>query len=381
MRLPFNPLTFLAGLSATVKLVEAGHYSRGVEALFMYTAYRMDVELSAAKAIAEGTWDPNDPDAEKPWKLARDIPDDDAHTTESDWDQPRDRSKYGHNFHSFIRQTQGKSSRYPQSGTPGFDDLKDRWNPSLEDVKMMAKWGAPKDTNTGGTLDPSQKYPYNGFELRKLLGGCCDGNAGADNRDSYFRWHNILSIVGYRVKELYEQDPTAGKPFYDKMRACLVNAHIARTLESEHYKIQGVRKLFSQIKNVSQNWVKVDNKVLMKDHINGADREESIWRGNDDTMDALNTDETKKNIKAKLTGGNKPIAKSTIEALKDISKNWGSTKASDSSSVWGDDQTVLHEKVREQTYVLRRAMQRQMKSTDGSSEGCGFIAPSPPKGS
>jgi hypothetical protein len=379
MRLPFHPLTFLAGLTATVKVVEAGHYARGVEALFMYTAYRMDVELSAAKAIADGTWDPNDPDAEKPWKLARDIPDDDAHTTESDWDQPRDRSKYGHNFHSFIRQTQGKSSNYPRSGTPGFDDVSDRWNPSPESVKMMAKWGAP--ANTGGHMDPSQKYPYNGFELRKLLGSCCDENAGS-NRDSYFRFHNVLSIVGYRVKELYEQNPTAGRPYYEKMRICLVNAHIARTFESEEYKIKGVRKLFSTLPNASQSWVEVEKNKLVREKVNGADVDESIWRGDGDTMkESLNTDVTIHTIKQKLTGGNKALAKSTKAALLDISKNWGTAKKSDPSQIWGDEQTVLHEEVRSQTSVLRRAMGRQMRNTDGSSEGCGFTSPTPAKGS
>jgi hypothetical protein len=376
MRLPFHPLAILAGLSATVKVVEAGHYARGVEALFMYTAYRMDVELSSAKAIADGTWDPNDPDAEKPWKLARDVPDDDAHTTESDWDQPRDRSKYGHNFHSFIRQTQGKSSRYPQSGA-GFDDVADRWNPDMESVKRMAEWGAP--SSGGGNMDPSQKYPYNGFDLRKLLGGCCDGNAGS-NRDDYFRFHNILSIVGYRVKELYEQNPTAGKPYYEKMRKCLLNAHIARTFESEEFKIKGIRKVFSKINNVSMKWVISDPDKLVKEHVNGADTDDSIWRGEKDTIkEALNTDATKDMIKDSLKG-NKPLAKSTIATLKDVSKNWGSAKASDSSQVWGDEQTVLHEKVRQQTYVLRKAMKNQLKNTDGSSEGCGFTAPSLPSG-
>ncbi|RGP69671.1 hypothetical protein FSPOR_4483 [Fusarium sporotrichioides] len=374
MRLPCNPLAALVALSATLKVVQAGSAVRGLEALFMYTAYRMDVEISSARAIADGTWDPNDPNAEKPWKLGRDIPDDDAHTTATDWDQPRDPNKYGHNFHSFIRQTQSANSRYPQSG-PKWGAV-DRWNPTVESVKDMASWEGPTGSG-GGSMDPSAKFTYNGFDLHKLLGGCCQ-NKGATNKDAYFRFDNIYKIVGYRVAELYEKDPAAGKAFHEKMSKCLYNTYIGRTFEAEPFKIDGIRNEFAKIKGASRSWVEVKKDVSVTQHVQGATAASSIWTDEDKIPQALNTKKTKDTIKQKLEGNSK-LRKELVKLMKDAAENWGSTSEHDDEKKWGDTQTQLHENVRAQVMTLGSALGKQMKSTDGSLQGCGFQAPNPPK--
>ncbi|KAH6951384.1 hypothetical protein DER45DRAFT_635421 [Fusarium avenaceum] len=375
MRLPCHPLAALVALSAALKVVEAGSAVRGLEALFMYTAYRMDVELSSAKAIADGTWDPSDPDAEKPWKLGRDLPDDASHTTATDWDQPRDPNKYGHNFHSFIRQTQSANSRYPESG-PEWGAV-NKWNPTLESVKNMARWAGPA-SGSGGSVDPSAKFTYNGFDLHKMLGGCCQDKT-ATNKDAYFRFDNIYKIVGYRVKELYEQDPAAGRQFHDKMSKCLYNTYIGRSFEAEPFKIDGIRAEFAKIKGASRKWVIVKEKVPVKDHVLGADSPISIWKDKDDLIpEALDTSKTRKEIKGSLKG-NEKLAKELVKVMKDAAANWGSTSERDSTKQWGDTQTQLHENVRSQVMTLGEALREQMKSSDGSSQGCGFQAPNPPK--
>ncbi|KAM0339001.1 hypothetical protein ACHAPU_011102 [Fusarium lateritium] len=373
MRFRFNPLAALTALSVSLKIVEAGSAVRGLEALFFYTAYRMDVDLSSARAIADGSWDPNDPDAEKPWHIARDLPDDAAHTTATDWDHPRDPNKYGHNFHSFIRQTQGSSSRYPTSG-PQWGAV-DKWNPTLDSVKGMASWEGATGTG-GGDMDPSAKFTYNGFDLQKMLGGCCQDKS-ATNKDAYFRFDNIYKIIGWRVKELYEQNPAAGRAHYEKMARCLYNSYIGRTFEAEPYKITGIRDEFAKIKGASRNWVEVKTNVLVKDHVNGADTPNSVWKGDDDKIPlALDTSKTKKTIKGALKN-NKDLAKKVINVMKDVAENWGSMPENSKDTKWGDAQTRMHENVRKQVFVLGQALGKQMKQ-GGDSSQCGFTAPQSP---
>ncbi|KAH6680105.1 hypothetical protein F5X68DRAFT_234622 [Plectosphaerella plurivora] len=135
MRFRFKPLAMLA-MSMALDVVHAGWEVRGVEALFMYTAYRMDVDLSSAAAIAAGTWDPTDPDAEKPWKLGRNLPD--RTGTALDRPVPAPAGKYGLNFHEFARLAGRSAFTYPRDG-PERNAI-NSWAPTLLSVKNMARW-------------------------------------------------------------------------------------------------------------------------------------------------------------------------------------------------------------------------------------------------
>ncbi|KAF9881458.1 hypothetical protein CkaCkLH20_00604 [Colletotrichum karsti] len=381
MRLTVKSL-FLFLVSFTFRLVEAGWQVRGVEARYLYAVYRMDVEISAAKAIADGTWDPKDPDSEKPWKLGRDLKD-----TSVDTDYPDGREgKYGLNWHSFIRATQNGNSNYPMKDLAS--RIGDSWMPSLKDVEKLAVFEPDDGRKLKPADDPkalsTDKFTFAGFNLDKILGGLNKGK-GRPANDDYFMFDNLLKIVGQRGYELHKQDSTRAKPFFEIMDESLREASMGRALEAEKFKLEGARDdllKFDKEKNktpiLSKKWfISVTTTVGDKENgIKGGDKSELF---KDKEVTKLDVKATVKELKNKVgKNANFPTYK---ERLKALAKQWGQKGTfGDKDVTWGGNEAKTHEDVRKQQTVLRKAMAKQTGgSVDFGEGGCGYDVPADPK--
>ncbi|EGY15835.1 hypothetical protein VD0002_g7857 [Verticillium dahliae] len=388
----FNaPSLVVAILGATVRMVHAGMSVRGAEALYIYNVYRMDVEISAARALADGSWSGPGDTREVPWKIGRYLGDS---TVPEDYPNGRG-NHYGLNFHAFIRLTQGSGSNYPRNNHQS--RIADDWMPTLLEVKNLPRF--PPDSGELMPIDSNtptpQRYTFSSFDLHKMLGATSKG-AGLNAKNPYFWFDNVLKILGKRAAQLYELDPARGAGYFNNMKPCLRESHVGRTIEIEPFKQEGIGKdLVALAKqqgmgsSFSRNWIKTKEVTPA----------ENIRKGGDETVyfsqmpdpknanqmvpykytafdSAATSDAIKKNTK-------KQFREALQARMKVMAKEFGTKGPDDENGkpewILGDEQNVKHENVRKQVWVLKINHERQQDSATGSASGCGYKKPADPK--
>ncbi|KAH7363517.1 hypothetical protein B0T11DRAFT_353800 [Plectosphaerella cucumerina] len=380
MRFRFKPLAMLA-MSMALDVVHAGWEVRGVEALFMYTAYRMDVDLSSAAAIAAGTWDPTDPDAEKPWKLGRNLPD--RTGTALDRPVPAPAGKYGLNFHEFARLAGRSAFTYPRDG-PERNAI-NSWAPTLLSVKNMARWqhrAGQAMPDIDSNVDMADKFSFGGFDLDKLLGDCCKATTHQGN-SNYFQWDNILKVVGYRIHELYQLNPGGAAIYLRDLRAAAKEAVIGRGMDAEKFKSKAIydsvrrdveAKLPGKGSSIGRAWVITSPTVKVSVQVPNS--ENSIFADNE-IKNAVDVKATVKKFKQSLKS-NPALRDVAIDSMKHMARKWGSA-AGGSYAQAGDAGALEHERVRAEFITLRSSILKMQGSNVGTGAGeCGFSAPITP---
>lgn len=342
-------------------LAEAGRHARGLELLFFYNCYRLDVEVSVAQWLADNPGKtPAEANAARPWSMAKnaEIP-----NFPEDADPPGGPQRYGMNFHTFAVATESNESRYAR--LEGRAQIADRWMPKPQEVVGIARWPFDNKSIKMGP-DPDNKkdpnrYSYRGFDTIKML-GTLNAKPGALKNDDYFNFDNMLKIVSQRAKDLYERNPEIGRPYFENMVKCLKEAQVARRMEAAAFRKKGVwyhlQKLDAEenkkTRQLSASWME-SSKIKIKGS------ESTVFKNWE--YEDLDVRKTAERMEKRISPG---FYVKVLQRMNHVADNWQSANPEN----W-DPEARGHAVVATQEKVLVKKMRQQI-ADGGNPAGCGW---------
>lgn len=350
MHLP-SAVLLCAGL--LLPLVRAGSEVRGIEILFFYNAYRLDVEVSAALEN-----DKEDGNPDRSWKMAKQ-----AYNLDSDFPGGNvDTSRLGANFHAFT----GSTASMGYAKATGLGKIADPWNPTWQEVRDIVKW-AP--------IPKGSQYSYGGFDVQAMLGDLAGGQPNSvptpdgkrTTKNSFFDFDNMLAIIGKHCSDLAAEKPDIARPYMQQMADLADLAYEGRAKESAQFKIEDIKKaLIAKYKQFEKK---------NPGTISGAVKTKTATSTNFGQYKDLDVEATLKAID-KIAGKNAGEIKKEFNRLsKAFTKAATAKTIAKVKEVEGlDAQTKDHIRVRVQEKALSKAINKQIGGTPASE--CKFPAAS-----